>query len=262
MDYRKLKSIPRPQRVRKILKMLTVAEMQFCKTGQWAYTNSELDSLLKLVEDDSPDSSMIARTRETLVCDGQDIRRTINAVRHLLLTEIGRVPADWDFLDAENKLDIGKRTIFKGVQVYLEDVRSPFNIGSMFRIAESFGVEKIFLSPFAANPRHKRAERAAMGCVDVVPWERDEPLWEQTDIFALETGGVPLEKFAFPENGIMIVGSEELGVSPASLSRADASLGRVTIPLFGAKGSLNVSTAFAITMYTWAKSLIDNSNNF
>ena len=50
----------------------------------------------------------------------------------------------------------------------------------------------------------------------------------------------------------MIIGSEELGVSPNALARADASLGRVSIPILGAKGSLNVSVAFGIAMHAWA----------
>jgi TrmH family RNA methyltransferase len=257
MDYHKLNNIPRSQRLRKILKTLTAAEAQFCKTGQWIYTNRELNGLLSVIEGDFSGLPTITNAREALMRGGEDVRWAVNAVRHLLLTATGLTPADWDFLDAENKLDTEKRTIFKGVWIYLEDVRSPFNVGSMFRIAESFGVEKILLSEFAADPRHKRAERTAMGCVDAVDWERCEPQWEQTGVFALETGGVPLKEFAFPRNGVMIVGSEELGVSPQSLARADASLGRASIRLFGAKGSLNVSAAFAIAMHAWAKSLTD-----
>jgi TrmH family RNA methyltransferase len=49
----------------------------------------------------------------------------------------------------------------------------------------------------------------------------------------------------------MIVGSEELGVSPEALRKADASLGRVSIPTIGAKGSLNVAVAFGIAMQSW-----------
>jgi TrmH family RNA methyltransferase len=143
------------------------------------------------------------------------------------------------------------------MRVFLEDIRSPFNIGSLFRTAESFGVEKIILSPLAADPLHRRAQRTAMGCIDVMPWERMsleslKTLCRQTPVFALETGGVELSVFTFPQNGIMIVGSEELGVSPTSLTLVDASCGRVSILTYGAKGSLNVSSAFAIAMYAWS----------
>jgi TrmH family RNA methyltransferase len=69
----------------------------------------------------------------------------------------------------------------------------------------------------------------------------------------METGGVPLEEFPFPRRAVLIVGSEELGVSPRGLAAADASLGRVSIVTFGAKGSLNVSAAFGIAMQAWAQ---------
>jgi TrmH family RNA methyltransferase len=111
-----------------------------------------------------------------------------------------------------------------------------------------------------------------MGCVSVLPWSRfpEDPFAVDpghndrlgsgnsasfppgTSFFALETGGIELEDFAFPKDGVMIAGSEELGVSPMALAAADASLGRVSIPVFGAKGSLNVSVAFGIVMNAWA----------
>ena len=133
----------------------------------------------------------------------------------------------------------------------------------MFRTAESFGAEKIYLSPFCADPGHRRAQRTAMGCTEIMPWARimNDPFAgadfnpANTPFFALETGGTKLEDFSFPDRGVMIVGSEELGVSPGALRAADASLGRVSIPVYGAKGSLNVSVAFGIAMHAWAVSL-------
>ena len=199
--------------------------------------------------------------------------RALNTIKHILLAEIGKDQSDWDFTVSGGKLDPEKRQVFKGMYVYLEDIRSPFNVGAMFRTAESFGVEKIILSPLCADPRHKRAERTAMGCIDVIPWERQDlfpapenappdNLTETLPIFALETGGVPLAEFPFPKRGIMITGSEELGVSPRALSAADASLGRVSIPCCGAKGSLNVSVAFGIAVQAWGQGIGGNSNLF
>ena len=180
--------------------------------------------------------------------------RALNTVKHLLLAETGRDQADWDFITSEGKLDLAERQIFEGMFVYLEDIRSPFNVGSMFRTAESFGVEKIFLSPFCADPNHRRSVRTAMGCVEIVPWERRELAAEPLEgIFALETGGTPIGEFPFPRRGMLIAGSEELGVSPRALTAADASLGRVSIPSYGAKASLNVSVAFGIALQAWAQ---------
>jgi TrmH family RNA methyltransferase len=79
-------------------------------------------------------------------------------------------------------------------------------------------------------------------------------------VFALETGGIPLAEFPFPRQGLLIAGSEELGISPQAMAVADASLGRVSIPCYGAKGSLNVSVAFGIVMQAWAESrMTDNT---
>jgi TrmH family RNA methyltransferase len=168
----------------------------------------------------------------------------------------GKLPADWDFIDHNGKLDAEKRRVFPGMFAYLEDIRSPFNIGALFRTAESFGAEKLFLSPHCADPLHPRAARTAMGCIDALPWERGNlqeiKMMMDAPVFAMESGGAPLRDFVFPERGILVAGSEELGVSPASLALADSSLGRVTIPSYGAKASLNVSAAFAIVMQAWS----------
>jgi TrmH family RNA methyltransferase len=100
-----------------------------------------------------------------------------------------------------------------------------------------------------------------MGCIDIVPWERQnffgaselESPVPPCPVFALETGGVPIEEFSFPRRGLLIAGSEELGVSPRALAAADASLGRVSIPCYGAKASLNVSVAFGIALAAWSR---------
>ena len=186
------------------------------------------------------------------------LRRAFNNVKHILLTATGRDQADWDFTSFSGELDPAARQINKGMHVYLEDIRSPFNVGAMFRTAESFGVEKIILSPFCADPRHRRAQRTAMGCIDIMPWERQalfSAAEKQTDnplpVFALETGGLPVNEFHFPSRGLLIAGSEELGVSPQALEAASASFGRVTIPVCGVKASLNVSVAFGIALNAW-----------
>ena len=94
-----------------------------------------------------------------------------------------------------------------------------------------------------------------MGCIETMGWTRcslDE-LPEDKPVFVLETGGTPLQEFKFPKEGIVIIGSEELGVSPEALKRAD--YGRVTIPMTGLKASLNVGVAFGILMQAWVEAL-------
>ena len=217
----------------------------------------------------NPEPGLAANNTQDIVI------RSLNTIQYLIYREFDRYPSEWDFdlSDKSGKLDPTKRQIFAGVRIYLDEIRSPFNIGAIFRSAESFGVEKICLSPLCADPNHRRAQRTAMGCVSIMPWARmeDNPFSEQPNVcgindnsgffspeipvFALETGGKKPEEFTFPAQGIMIVGSEEFGVSPSALAYADASLGRLSIPVFGVKGSLNVSVAFGIAMHAWARSM-------
>lgn len=175
----------------------------------------------------------------------------LDDLHHLLLEEIGASVADWDFTeDDSSALDIGRREIFP-VQVYLDRVRSPYNVGSIFRTADSFGVSKILVAEGSASPEHPRAIRTARGCTSTVSWETVDSLDTSDPIFALELGGTQVNRFSFPERGTVIIGSEELGVSPRMLEAAHSSLGLVSIPLSGTKGSLNVSVAFGILMQYW-----------
>ena len=91
---------------------------------------------------------------------------------------------------------------------------------------------------------------AACGAEEAVPW-RVGGLPSSRAVFALELGGTPIDRFAFAPSGLVLVGSEELGLSPEALRLADGQLGRVSIPMVGAKRSLNVSVAFGILMHAW-----------
>jgi TrmH family RNA methyltransferase len=262
----KLKELPYSQGLRKTAKIFEEAERKcLLKPGlsedEIVYLTDILGYWIKLVPDRL--GKALKEIRDNLEINS--IRRSLNTVYHLLRSETGQFPSDWDFNAADSgMLNQEKRRIFPGMEVYLEDIRSPFNVGAIFRCAESFGAEKVYLSPFCADPNHPRAKRTAMGCVSVLPWLRleEDPFANMsnstdffpqgTAFFALETRGTRLEEFPFPRRGVMIIGSEELGVSPNALARADSSLGRIRITTFGAKGSLNVSVAFGIEMHAWA----------
>ena len=274
----KLEKLPRIQRLRKIGKIFIFAENRLAMAADKnlkIYTEDELvffsDAAKFLSEDDafSKDAQSVfiesmdifksmagARAENLTDCGTDPLRRALNSIKYILLAETGKEQADWDFTCNNGQLDAERRHVVEGMQVYMEDIRSPFNVGAMFRTAESFGVEKIILSPFCADPRHKRAERTAMGCIDIIPWERKDllPYEGEIPVFALETGGITIADFPFPRRGILIAGSEELGVSPRALAAADASLGRVSIPCYGVKASLNVSVAFGIALQAWRES--------
>ena len=196
-----------------------------------------------------------------------DELRLCNCARNHLLTLIGTFPAEWDLVIAphaapvEEDGTVRQRDFFPGMAVYAEDIRSPFNLGSIFRTAEAMGAEKVYLSPFCTDPQQPRAIRSGMGCIETMGWERCalDQLPADIPVFALETGGTDLKDFEFPEKGICIIGSEELGVSPQALERA--TYGRVSIPMKGLKASLNVGVAFGILMQAWVDSLSASSNS-
>ena|SRR5574344_936776 len=184
-----------------------------------------------------------------------------NCARNHLLALIGTFPAEWDLVISphvspfdENGV-VRHREFYPGMCIYAEDIRSPFNIGSIFRTAEGMGAEKVYLSEFCVDPMQPRAVRSGMGCIETMGFERKklDELPDDIPVFALETGGTPLSDFTFPQKGICIIGSEELGVSPQALERA--SYGRVTIPMKGLKASLNVGVAFGILMQKWVEAI-------
>ncbi len=183
-------------------------------------------------------------------------RRTCNYAKNRLLDIIGIFPAEWDLVVAPHSSPSAVRSFFPNTFVYAEDIRSPFNLGSIYRTAEAFGLEGVLLSPFCTDENHQRAQRSAMGCSKYIETKRlslDE-LPKDIPIFALETGGCPINEFEFPQTGIVIIGSEELGISPDALKKAD--YGHVSIPLSGIKASLNVGVAFGILMQAWTHYLL------
>ena len=217
---------------------------------------SRSDYVKKLVELVIADPKLPDSARQELqeLCAAQpfDERRACNCARNHLLAIIGTFPAEWDLVIAPHTSTAqAQRKFFHGLYVYAEDIRSPFNLGSIFRTAEAMGAEKVFISPNCTDPMHPRALRSGMGCIETLGFIRcglDE-LPEGLPIFALETGGTALPEFCFPQQGIVIIGSEELGISPQALAKA--SYGTVTIPMTGLKASLNVGVAFGILLQAW-----------
>ncbi|MBQ6056811.1 MAG: TrmH family RNA methyltransferase [Treponema sp.] len=244
------------------------------KGNEYNYkTISRPDYIKRLVEIIVKDADMPPLARDQLIqliqtepFDTAAEKRTCNLARNTLLAMIGTFPAEWDLIIAPhpNTPDkngvVKEREFFKDVYVYAEDIRSPFNLGSIFRSAEAMGAQKVLISPLCVPPDHPKAIRSAMGCIETLGWEKlsipelmEFAKEKELPVFVLETGGTPIGEFNFPERGICIIGSEELGVSPAALDAA--TYGRVTIPMKGLKASLNVGVAYGILMQKWVESL-------
>ena len=117
---------------------------------------------------------------------------------------------------------------------------------------------KVFLSPDCVSPESERAKRSAMGALRYVQHERKslesimQTMPKNFPVIALETGGTDINSFNFPMQGIVLIGSEELGLSPEALACCSS---RVTIPMHGIKASINVGVAFGILMEKWASAI-------
>ena len=237
------------------------ASYDFPSMTRAAYTKRIAEIVLR---DPALPSPAAAELRALIDAEPFDERRVCNCARNHLLAIIGTFPAEWDLVIAPHALPFDKngtvkqRDFYSGVCVYAEDIRSPFNLGSIFRSAEAFGVDRVYLSPFCADPRQSRALRSGMGCIETLGYERKAlaDLPQELPVFALETGGTPISEFTFPERGICLIGSEELGLSPQALDRAE--YGRVSIPMKGLKASLNVGVAFGVLIAAWTQAVAQN----
>lgn len=266
----KLKTLPRKTRLRKIITLVQDMEYRLGDENGPASVPVEriiepayLRGLIQILQEETKLPGWLeTKLRETdsLLTENltdpearTGLRRRCNDIRSGLQQYFHIEPADWDFTDSSGRLlPAGSREI-RGFTVFLEDLRSPFNVGSIFRTAESFGVERILLTPPVPTPEHKRVRRTAMGCTDIIPWEQREIEYcrKLENVFVLETGGTSIEEFPFPERGTVIIGSEELGISPEAAAFGASGLGRISISTGGVKGSLNVSVAFGILMHAW-----------
>lgn len=140
--------------------------------------------------------------------------------------------------------------------VLVHNLRSAFNVGSVIRSTDCFGLEAVHLSGYSSSPDHVTLKSAARGCQEWIPIKRwESPLecieWHQANgyaIIALETGeDIPeISDINWPEKGLVILGNEELGIAPELMAKADT---KVSIPMSGRKASMNVAGAFAITAF-------------
>lgn len=142
------------------------------------------------------------------------------------------------------------------VYALLDNIRSLYNVGSMFRTADAARIEKMLLCGITGYPPRKELDKTALGATDTVPWEYhpdaisvvEQLKAQQIPIVVLEhtTKSAPHWSFDFPFPCCLVVGHEVWGIQQEILEKADYA---IEIPMFGAKHSLNASVAFAIAVY-------------
>jgi tRNA G18 (ribose-2'-O)-methylase SpoU len=142
------------------------------------------------------------------------------------------------------------------IVLVLSDIRSMFNIGSMIRTADGFGVKKVFLCGYTATPDREKIRKTALGAERAVPWEKAGAAWRTVErlrrdgyqLVGLERccGAAPIGRFRPGRKVALVVGNEVRGVTPALRRRLDAV---VEIPMSGVKESFNVAVACGIALY-------------
>jgi tRNA G18 (ribose-2'-O)-methylase SpoU len=148
------------------------------------------------------------------------------------------------------------------VAVLLEDVRSLWNVGSIFRTADACGVGQLVLTGITGYPPRQQIAKTALGAEEAVPWRyRADPqqaleqlVADSYSPVAIETSSraVSLEEMQWPHRICLVVGNEVAGVSPQIL---DACPQHVFIPMRGVKDSMNVAVAFGIAAYHASRAL-------
>ena len=167
--------------------------------------------------------------------------------------------SELDRLDVKQFKDADKTPVI----IVLDNIRSLNNIGSVFRTADAFLIEKIYLCGITAQPPHKDIHKTALGATDSVAWEHAESTLDvlqrlkkeniktiaieqaENAVFLNDFKTKPNEKYA------LIFGNEVKGVSQEVVSASDVI---IEIPQYGTKHSLNISVSVGVVVWDfWAK---------
>lgn len=144
------------------------------------------------------------------------------------------------------------------VCIVLDNIRSLHNVGSTFRTADAFRIEKIYLTGITGTPPHREIHKTALGATESVEWEYAEEPGDAVQkiksagyrIVVIEqtSESIPLQDFSPEKNEkyCLVFGNEINGVSGAVIELADIAL---EIPQAGTKHSLNVSVCLGIVVW-------------
>lgn len=147
--------------------------------------------------------------------------------------------------------------------VVLENIRSAYNVGSVFRTSDAFLVEAIYIIGYSAKPPHKEIKKTALGAEETVTWKYFKTTAEAIEelrasgfnVYAAEQaeGSYKLNAIGFePSEKIAVVfGNEVTGVEQSTITLCD---GCLEIPQLGMKHSLNIATAAGVVLWELVRS--------
>ncbi len=142
------------------------------------------------------------------------------------------------------------------VTAILDNLRSAFNVGSIFRTADAARIEEIICCGYTAHPPHLKLEKTALGTDKLVKNSHIDSTLDAIKhvkkkgvaVIALETAeeAVKYTNFHYPKPCAIVVGNEALGISPEAMNEVDAV---IQIPVYGFKNSINVASAFSVAIF-------------
>ncbi len=143
------------------------------------------------------------------------------------------------------------------VYVLLDNIRSSYNVGSIFRTSDGVMIEKLFLCGYTPTPNKKEVLKTALGSQNSIKWEYEKD--PKKVICSLKEKGIKICALELTDKSIpyynvtkydfplcLIVGNEITGISNELLNLCDFS---IEIPQLGIKQSLNVAVAYGITIF-------------
>lgn len=146
--------------------------------------------------------------------------------------------------------------------IILDNLRSAFNVGAIFRLCDTMRVAGLFLCGYTASPPHIKLEKTSLGTVNFVPWKKFDTTVEAVHflknqgitVWAAETTSRSqlYSTVKVPSRIGVIFGNEALGVSREVLEQCDCI---IEIPTFGFKNSLNVATSCSVIGYKILESM-------
>ena len=159
-----------------------------------------------------------------------------------------------------------KRSEKTPVIAVIENVRSAYNVGSLFRTADAFLLEAIYITGYTAKPPHKEIKKTALGAEDSVDWQYFPTAPEAIiqlkkngyKVYAVEqvVNSHALQRMEFKKDDkiAVIFGNEVTGVEQETILQCDAC---IEIPQLGMKHSLNIATAAGVVLWEIVRTRIN-----
>ncbi len=146
--------------------------------------------------------------------------------------------------------------------IILDNLRSAFNVGAIFRLCDAMRVAGLFLCGYTASPPHIKLEKTSLGTIKYVPWKKYDTTIEAVNylqkqgipVWAAETTShsKPYNRISVPKKLGIVFGNEALGVSEEVM---EACTSLIEIPVYGFKNSVNVATSCSVIGYKILESM-------